>query len=144
MLSLFSFLVGIAYCIALIMTFSSTPLIRFLFGAEYIRSGVILSIHIWTSVFVFLGCAHNPYWLAENRQRFILVLSLIAMVMNIVFALVFIPMYQEIGAALATLLSFFFVNVVSLSFFKWTRPLFLITIKALIRPTIFPIRRSVA
>jgi len=63
---LFKILNIIAISIALPMTFLSKPLILLLYGQEFIEAGTILAIHIWASLFVFMGVATSPWFIAEG------------------------------------------------------------------------------
>jgi PST family polysaccharide transporter len=61
-------MVWLSVAIALPMTFLSTTIVVVLFGQAYAESGPVLAIHIWASVFVFLGVASSQWFVAENRQ----------------------------------------------------------------------------
>ena len=61
-------MVWLSVGVALPMTFLSTPIVSLLFGESFAASGPVLAIHIWASVFVFLGVASGKWFLAENRQ----------------------------------------------------------------------------
>ncbi|WP_094675833.1 flippase [Hydrocoleum sp. CS-953] len=58
---LFNLMALIAYAIAIPMTFLSTPTVLLLYGPEYLDSGAILAVHIWASLFVFMGVVQNPW-----------------------------------------------------------------------------------
>jgi hypothetical protein len=60
-------MVLLSVSVALPMTFIATPLVVLFFGAPYAESGVVLAIHIWASVFVFLGVASSKWFLAEKQ-----------------------------------------------------------------------------
>ena len=65
---LYDLMVWLAFFVALPMSFLSTTIVTILFGDTYKQAGTILSIHIWASVFVFLGVASGKWFLTENRQ----------------------------------------------------------------------------
>jgi PST family polysaccharide transporter len=100
------------------------------FGQRYAEAGQILSIHIWTAVFVFLGVASGKWFIAENRQVLAFQRVACGMVINIVLNIVWIPEYGASGAAFATLVS----QAVSALLFdvlrKETRPMFRMKLKS--------------
>ena len=102
---LYDLMIVLSISVALPMTFISTPLVALLFGESYVESGVVLSIHIWSSVFVFLGVASGKWFLAENKNRLLLKRHVLALLSNISLNAALIPSHGPAGAAFATLLS---------------------------------------
>jgi PST family polysaccharide transporter len=100
---LYSLLIWLALSLAIPLTFLSSPLLVALFGAKYAAAGPILSVHIWTSVFVFYGIGKSIFVQCENMQLFSLVCTASGAVVNIVLNLFFIEKYTGMGAAVATL-----------------------------------------
>jgi PST family polysaccharide transporter len=92
------------------ISFLSTTLVTSLFGNNYLESGVVLQIHIWSSIFVFLGVAQTPWDLAEELQKLAFVKTLIGAFINVLLNLFLIPQSGAMGAAIATLLSYAIVN----------------------------------
>lgn len=100
---LYDMMVWLSVAIALPMTFLSTSVVVALFGPAYSESGPVLAIHIWTSVFVFLGVASGQWFVAENRQILGLQRTLLGLIINIILNYFFIPNFGLVGAAVATL-----------------------------------------
>ncbi|EQA36674.1 polysaccharide biosynthesis protein [Leptospira inadai serovar Lyme str. 10] len=98
-------LLFLSLAIAILLSFLADPLIKFLYGLSYSEAGAILSIHIWTSVFVFLGIASGRWFILENLQRFQLYQSLAGCSANLVLNYLLIPKYGILGAAVSTLIS---------------------------------------
>lgn len=109
---LYTFLVWLAVCIALPVTFLNEWLITLLYGKAYIEAGPVLMIHIWAAVFVFLGVAFGKYLLAENFTKITFQKSLLGAVSNVVLNLILIPQLGILGAATATLLAQFIANYI--------------------------------
>ncbi|MBD0386838.1 MAG: flippase, partial [Nostoc sp. C3-bin3] len=59
---LLSLMTCISLAIALPMTFLSGKIILIMFGSGYAEAGAILAVHIWTSLFVFMGLATSPWF----------------------------------------------------------------------------------
>ncbi len=103
---LYDFMVLLSVAVALPMTFIATPLVVLLFGAPYAEAGVVLAIHIWSAVFVFLGVASSKWFLAENRQLLSLQRTFFGAIVNVGLNLWLIPFYGPVGAAMATVVSY--------------------------------------
>jgi PST family polysaccharide transporter len=127
---LYALMVWMSIAVAFPMTFLAIPVIEVLYGKAYIESGIVLSIHIWGSIFVFLGVASGRWMLAENRQVLSFQRSLLGMVINVVLNLLLIPIYGVVGAAVATVVAQFSVGMLFDAIQKETRPMFIMKIKA--------------
>lgn len=127
---LLSFLFWIAITIVLIITFLSDWLVLILFGKEYKEAGQILMIHIWSSIFVFLGVGSSQWFIAENHQRLIFWRTFSGMIVNIVLNFFLIPAYSIKGAAFATLVSQFMASYFFDLFNSTSRPMFIMKTKA--------------
>jgi len=114
-------LVLIVYCIAIPMTFLSTPLVVLVFGQEYAPAGIVLSIHIWSSLFVFLGYAKEVWITTEELTVFTLVASCVGALSNILLNFLLIPKYQAVGASIATVISYAIADYVMCLLYPKTR-----------------------
>lgn len=137
---LFRLVTGLAYFIVIPTAFLSPLIVRLLFGQAYAGAALVLSIHIWSAIFVFLGIAATPFWLAENLQKECLYLTLLGAVLNIALNWLWIPQWQSAGSALATLVSYGLIHTVALYFFKPTRLLLSLFMKSLARPLLPALR----
>jgi len=131
---LFSVLFWIAVAVSLIISLTSKPLIYFLYGDKYNLTSSVLIIHIWASVFVFLGVASSKWFIIENLQKFTLYRVFTGLLVNIILNLSLIPMFGVNGAAMATLISQAIASVLFNSFSNKTRTLFILQIKSIFYP----------
>jgi len=127
---LYDVLVMIALVVAIPTTFLSDRMMETLYGREYLEAGTILSIHIWTALFVFLGVASGKWLLAENRQLLAFQRVFLGMLVNIALNWVWIPRYGGVGAAVATLISQATAALLIDAVHKETRLMFRMKIKA--------------
>ena len=104
--ALYLLMVGIAVLIAIPTTIFAPWMIKVLFGVEYLASTPVLQIYIWSGVGLFFGWAINQYLMSENFVKTIFWLNFLAMVVNILLNLIFIPAVGLLGAAWATLISY--------------------------------------
>lgn len=93
--------------LALLISFIATPLVTLIFGQSFSPAGPVLALHIWAGVLVFGSYARQRWILAENLQAKEVWLNLSGAAMNVLFNLILIPRYGSLGAALATILSYF-------------------------------------
>ena len=99
---MYDLMVYLSVPVAAIITFAS-PLIYKLYKPEYAYAAPVLSVHIWSGVFVFLGAASGQYLIAENLNKLTFVRTTFGAVVNIVLNLILIPKMGMMGAAIATL-----------------------------------------
>ena len=134
---LYDIMVWIAIAIAIPMIFLSDWLIEILYGYQYSEAGNVLMIHIWAGVFVSLGLASNTWLICENLQKFLIVNTFIATITNIGLNYILIPKFGIVGAAWATIISYFLVGYLCLLIWKKTRINFINLTKSLFFITLF-------
>ncbi len=127
---LYDLMVWLSVAIALPMTFISTPIVVALFGPAYAESGPVLAIHIWASVFVFLGVASSQWFVAENRQILSFQRTVLGAVINMSLNYILIPESGVLGAAYATVLAQASVCLFYDLLQKETRPMFVMKLKS--------------
>jgi len=106
------------FTIALPATFLANDIVRLLFGVQYQDAAGVLRIYIWAGVFVFLGVAWSKWILVENQQKLITISHVSGAILNIVFNYLFIPKFSILGAAYATILSYFLSELIAFSLYK--------------------------
>jgi polysaccharide transporter, PST family len=125
-------LIVISISLALPMTFLSKPLVVALFGNAYAEAGAILSIHIWASIFVFMGVATTAWFIAESLTLIAMYKTILGAVVNIILNLFLIPKYSGAGAAVATVISYAVAGLISHAIFPRTRKIFHLQIRSLL------------
>lgn len=98
----------------------SGRIVKLLYGHQFETAGPVLAVHLWASVAVFLGIASTQHLLVENLQRISFYRTLIGVACNVVLNLILIPKLGAMGAAIATVVSYFFATF-SMVFFRATR-----------------------
>jgi O-antigen/teichoic acid export membrane protein len=125
-----------ALIIAVSVTMVSYPLITLLYGDVYKGSAVILSIHIWASIFIFMRALLSKWIIAENLNIFSFVTTTSGAIANVILNLFLIPSLGGRGAAIATLISYAFASYISLFFHQKT----LSAAKMMSKAILFPLR----
>jgi polysaccharide transporter, PST family len=130
---LFSLSFLISFLISLFITILAPIVVNVLYGKAYEASAIILSINIWSGIFVFLGVASGNYTMIENLNKIALYKTVLGAIVNIILNFVLIPKYQGVGAAIATLVAYGIAAYISNLLFRDTRPLFYRMSKAIIK-----------
>lgn len=104
---LFDFTAALAFAIAIPTTLLSKYFVLLLFGKNYAAAGPILAIHIWATLFYFLGIVQGPWNITEGLTNLSLKRTLITAVANIILNFILIPKYSGIGAAISTVAAYF-------------------------------------
>ncbi|MFI5161848.1 MAG: flippase [Sphingobacteriales bacterium] len=103
--NMYDLMVYLSVPVALIFTFAS-PLIYKFYKHEYAYAAPVLSVHIWSGIFVFLGVASGQYLIAENFNKITFIRTGFGAIVNIGLNLLLIPKMGMMGAAIATLAAY--------------------------------------
>jgi O-antigen/teichoic acid export membrane protein len=117
----YSLMIWLAIAIAIPTTFLSDWIVNLLYGDQYYQASGVLTIHIWASIFVFMGVANGKWLINENLQFFSMIYTVIGVVTNIVLNYILIRKIGIEGAAWATIISQFIATYFCLLLFKKTR-----------------------
>jgi PST family polysaccharide transporter len=132
--NIFNVMAGISVAIALVMTFSSTALVRTVYGRDFLASGPILAVHIWAGVFVFMGVAGTIWTMVNGYQKFALMAALAGLVSKIVLNLVMIPTHGTMGAAVSMVISQSIASYFIFAATPRTRKIFGLMTRAILLP----------
>ena len=97
---------------SLVFTVFSRLIIVVLYGAEYTASASVLRLIVWYTTFSYMGPIRNIWILAESKQEYLWIINLSGAVTNIALNAVLIPYMGVMGAALASLVTQIFTNVI--------------------------------
>lgn len=134
---LLNLLVSISLFIGLITTLFADQFISLVFGKQYNGVGNILSINIWTGVFVFLSIGVDRWYILKGLQRFVLIKTVLGAVINVLINFLLIPKYGGVGASVATLFAQFIASFVINIFYSKTHELVKIQTKSLLFIPVF-------
>lgn len=128
---LYSIVVYFALAVSVFIFVFSGIIIPVLYGDAYTASIPVLRILVWYISFSYFGGAKDVWILAENRQKYLLLINSSGAVINILLNLVLIPILHSNGAALASLITQIFTNIVMIFLIKPLRRNNYLLIKAL-------------
>jgi PST family polysaccharide transporter len=128
---LYNLLAFISVTVGLVFSFISSWLVAALYGADYAKAAAVLAIQIWAGIFVSMGIARGKWLLAENLQHVGYWYIALAMVINVAGNYFMIPIYEEIGAAISTVISQATAAIIAPALFKETRVSSIMLLKSL-------------
>lgn len=109
---LYSIVIYLSLLQSLVMTIFAPLIIHILYGSQYDNSINALQIVVWYTTFSYIGSVRNIWILAENNQRYLWKINLSGAITNIVLNFILIPFLGILGAAIASLLTQIFTNVI--------------------------------
>ena len=128
---LYSVIIYISLAQSVVMTVLAGLIIRILYGSAYAPAIPALRIVVWYTTFSYMGSVRNIWILAHNKQNYLWKINLMGALANIVINAILIPIIGINGAALASLITQFFTNVIVGYLIKPIRPNNAIMIRSL-------------
>jgi PST family polysaccharide transporter len=129
---LFSLMTMTACIIGSGVALASHFIVRILYSTSYSGAAPVLAVHVWASVFVFLGVAQSPWDLSKNLMKLGLYRTVAGAIINVAMNLYLIPRYSAMGAAIATVVSYAIAAVFANAFSAQTRHIFIMQLKSFI------------
>lgn len=102
------FYVALLQCV--LMTLFAPFIINLLYGKDYYPAVTVLQLVVWFTTFSYMGCVRSIWVLAENVQRYLWIINFSGAFVNVVLNYFFIPLWGCEGAAIASVLTQFFVS----------------------------------
>lgn len=112
MCRLYGIIIYLSLLQSLVITLFSGLIIKILYGAAYSASKNALKLIVWYTTFSYLGSVRNIWILAENKQKYLWIINLSGALANVALNYILIPITGIMGAALASLVTQIFTNVI--------------------------------
>jgi O-antigen/teichoic acid export membrane protein len=109
---LYSVIIYLSLAQSIVMTLFAPLIVNILYGAEYQNTIGILQVLVWYTTFSYMGAVRNIWILAEDKQRYLWIINLSGALTNVVLNSILIPLLGGIGAAVASVITQVFTNVV--------------------------------
>lgn len=109
---LYGIIIYLSLLQSLVITLFSGLIIKILYGAAYSASINALKLIVWYTTFSYLGSVRNIWILAENKQKYLWIINLSGALANVALNYILIPITGIMGAALASLVTQIFTNVI--------------------------------
>jgi len=104
---LFDLAVGGSLLATVVALLFAEPVINAVFGSGYELSVDIFFIHAWSCVAIAMNTARHCWLATTGLQRFAPIVTTFGLVANVALNFVLIPSHGAIGAAIATVVSYF-------------------------------------
>lgn len=130
--TLIRFLVAVALVLVALTQLLASDIVHLLFGEDFSEAAVVLSIHIWSAIFIFASSPVNKLMTADNALWGRLLARSLAIAVNVLANWLLIPEFGIVGAAWATVLSYAAGWVLFYAVFPSTRSYFRIIMLSLL------------
>lgn len=90
----------------------ANPIVRILYGSEYLDAVPILRLLVWYVAFSYMGVIRNIWILAEEKQSILWKINLMGALLNVLLNALLIPVWGACGAAMASVITQIFTNFV--------------------------------
>ena len=97
----------IAFVLAVVVSFKSGSIVTLVFGKNYSLASIPTFLLFWAQIFIFFNFFTLDLLTAHNKQFWNLIYSLVLVVSNIVFNIIFIPHYSYTGVAISKVIASF-------------------------------------
>ena len=111
-IQLYSIITFLSLAQSIGMTLLAKPLVFLLYGTEYSRTAEILMVAVWYITFGHYGTVRNIWILAEGKQKYLTGINVAGALANVALNLCMIPLWGAVGAAVASVITQFFTNVI--------------------------------
>ncbi len=119
---LYSVIIYMGLVQSLAFTVLAKPIVSILYGKAYLPAIPILRIIVWYTSFSYMGSIRNIWMLAEEKQKYLWIINLSGVVLNIIVNFILIPLMGAAGAAIASVATQFFTNWLLCFIIKPIRP----------------------
>lgn len=119
---LYSIVIYLSLIQSVFMTALSKWIVQILYGGAYSPAISALQIIVWYTTFSYLGSVRNIWILANNMQKHLWKINMSGAMANIALNAILIPIMGINGAAVASLITQFFTNVIVGYILKPIRP----------------------
>ena len=112
LIGLYSVIIYFSLLQCLVLSAFSPLIVGLMFGNDYLEAANVLRFSVWFTTFSYLGTVRNIWILAEGHQQYLWKINTTGALMNVLLNFVMIPVWGATGAAVASVISQFFTNVV--------------------------------
>lgn len=117
-INLYSIILFISLFQSILFFIFSKYIIIIIYGKSYLPAITLFKIIIWYVPFSYIGGIRDIWLLAEDNQKYLVKINFIGIIMNFVLNIVLIKLYGAIGAAIATLFTQIFINIIVSEIYK--------------------------
>jgi PST family polysaccharide transporter len=120
----------LAFVIAAFVSLAADEIVHIVYGPAFQAAAVIVQLHIWVCVFVFVRAMLSKWLIAEHLAPYSLISHGTGACINVICNFYLIPIYGAVGAAYATLMSMLVSSVLVFFCFPATRYIFYVVVRS--------------
>jgi PST family polysaccharide transporter len=135
---LYESMVLLSVAVAVSTQFAGPFVVWLLYGQQFASAAAILSVHIWTGVFVFVGCVGGQQLVQEKLTISSMQRTALGAIINVALNLLWIPRWGGVGSAMATLVAQSVASYFADAFDPRTRHIFRMKTRAYLRFWMLP------
>ena len=109
---LYGIIIYLSLAQSIFFSLFAKPIIYVLYGADYYEAVPVMQILAWYLAFSYMGVIRNIWLLAEEKQKYLPLINLSGVVLNVLINAILIPKFGAIGAAFASFITQFFTNFI--------------------------------
>lgn len=113
MRQLYAFIWWLSILVAILFTVFGDLIVKILYQDQYSGASSILKIFIWSQGFSLLAGARSIWFLAEDKNKYLVPTQLLSAIFSIIMNLLLIPRFGAVGAAISMVLTQAFVAFIS-------------------------------
>ena len=129
----FKYLMALIPLVCLVIFYVAEPLVVAVGGEEFTDASLALRVLIWSQIFVYARLVSIQIFLAIDRPRWALVLTMLAVFTNIVLDYLLIPRMGYVGACWGTVISYGLIFPAAY-YLKGARPYMVGLLRSSVRP----------
>lgn len=107
---LYAVMIWLSLAQSVAFTLLARPIVRILYGTEYLAAVPVLQILVWHTAFSYMGSVRNIWILGEGKHDRLWRINLSGALVNILLNGLLIPIWGAKGAAAASVLTQIFTN----------------------------------
>lgn len=119
---LYGIITTLALAQSVFITIFAKQIIYLLYGEAYSAAVPILRFAVWYDTFGYYASVRNVWILAEEKQKYLTKINIAGALANVALNICLIPILGGVGAAIASIISQFFTNVVIGFIYRPIRP----------------------
>lgn len=122
----------LSYSLSIVVFLFSDRIILLLFGNRYLAASSVLTVHIFSTIFVYMGVVSGRWLIAEGKVKLNLYRNILGLLTNVSLNYILISRMGIVGAAIASLLSYIAAFYIFDIFRQDTRDIFWLKTKSAI------------
>ena len=108
----------------------SPQIIQVIYGSSFYDASQILSLHCVSIIFIGFLTSSSKELIAKNKYKLIFYRDLAGLFSNLLLNFILIPNYGALGAAVSSLISYFFASVLANLFYKEAKQVLVLMLKS--------------